>query len=60
MNADMVKFAFVNLADIIVRLNLQDELEKVKGMALTKSICEHKVDYEKLKNAKLEFSGDKR
>ena len=60
MNADMVKFAYVNLTDIIVRLNLQDELEKVKGMALTKSICEHKVDYEKLKNAKLEFSGDKR
>lgn len=58
MNTDMVKFAYVNLADIIVRLNLQDELEKVKGTAL-KSICEYKVDYEKLKNAKLKFNQNK-
>ena len=60
MNADMVKFAYVNLADIIVCLNLQDELEKVKGTALNESIYGRKIDYEKLKNAELKFTGDKR
>lgn len=60
MNADMVKFAYVNLTDIIVQLNLQDELEKVKGTALNRSIYGREIDYEKLKNAKLKFTGDKR
>ena len=60
MNADMVKFAYVNLADIIVRLNLQDKLEIVKGTALNESIYGHKIDREILRNAELKFTGDKR
>lgn len=59
MDVDMVKFAYVNLADIIVRLNLQDKLEMVKGTALNERIYGHKIDYEKLKDAKLKFTGDK-
>lgn len=60
MGADMVKFAYVNLADIIVRLNLQDKLEMVKGTALNERIYGHKIDFEKLKDANLKFTGDKR
>lgn len=60
INADMVKFAYINLADIIVRLNLQDKLEMVRGTALNERIYGHTIDREKLRNAELKFTGDKR